>query len=610
MLVSVDCETYHLYNGTKESEEFILNNSLEDSKEYFMKNKKAGFYYPILNGRGFTIGAVLKDNCKKPVFFTKPDDMFNYLLDLIESEAKRGHQVFIYAHNHFYDLCSYAQNHLHKVDLVDIKVQKPIYGYLGEKEDENGEELPRGYLLDTMSFYKTKLENIGEMLGYEKLDMPKRVQKVDDLKQYLTRDVEIVMKAIQNIRDTMGKISHKPKKILTAGNLAMGYFKRWCNKKEYGKYKYSGYLYNRGTIWQSKYPDFVRKAYRGARCERFNKGTFENVTMLDINSLYPYILAEKFVMPDLKTEKKIIDPEFLMTHDEILKYIGVCHATVKFPTKKLMYLPTKGRNGFGIYFPPSTTVKGYWTTFELKRALEEGYVIEKIHECVIYEKNLPFNPFNEFMHEMYDLRLNSEDTMKPTIKLLMNALGGKFAQVTKLKDWKRCHRADVPKYEEEGYYVVNDHNEEYILAKDVGEVIPKFSHPIITTYMTALAKDYLYSFLKQIQFDDLLYCDTDSVAFKGNYVDKFEIGNQLGEWKVEYKNAKASFVKEKIYSIEDNENKKVVFAGNSNRDISEEQLWGKTEINNRKMYSLNMAMKTGKFEKIGTFFEEHRKVNA
>ena len=85
VVVSLDVETYKLYDGTKEAEEFILNpscNASEEGREYFRKNKKAGYYYPVLNSKEFTLGALLRSDRKKPVFFTNHKEMLKYILDM------------------------------------------------------------------------------------------------------------------------------------------------------------------------------------------------------------------------------------------------------------------------------------------------------------------------------------------------------------------------------------------------------------------------------------------------------------------------------------------------------------------------------------------------
>lgn len=565
--------------------------------ETYQYNEQTEQYEPTLDATKFVLGCIITDNRKSAKFFTDKEEMFQHLLNLTRLERQYGHNLYVYAHNHSYDLASYAHQHLHQPELINIKRQKPLIALLDQT----------GFLLDTLSFYNASLETIGKFVGMPKMQMPTGIRKIEELKPYLLRDTQIVMKAITNIRDQMAKLGHKPKKMLTAGSLAMTYFKTHCKKQLHNGIPYSAYLYKKGTIHQTQHHELIRKAYRGARCECFHWGKYEGVTMLDINSLYPHVLAHQITMPDLLTETRIIDPEFLYTKKEILSMIGVAEATVQFPTRNIMYLPVRYNNG--IYFPPTAQVRGYWTTHELAKAEQEGYEIQQIHDLVAY-RPLPFNPFTKFMKELYELRTQSDQTLGYVIKLLMNSLAGKFAQYKGSKERRICHRQEATELEAQGYQIESDYGEYYVMAKELEKKIPKYAHPIISILTTAHARTLLYDQLKKIPFDDLLYCDTDAIAFTGQHENKFEIGTQLGQWRVEFQNAEAEFVKEKIYRIKNPDGKeKNVFAGNTNRTITEEQLWGQKEIINKKMYSFNMGYRTGNLDKIGTFFQVATKAN-
>jgi hypothetical protein len=566
--------------------------------ETYIKDKKTGQYIPTLDATKFALGCIITDNRKTAKFFTDKEEMYQYLIELIKTERKYGHKLYVYAHNHSYDLASYAHDHITDTEELNIIRQKPLMAILEGS----------GFLLDTLSFYKSDLKTIGEFIGIPKLKMPKTVKTIEELKPYLLRDTQIVMKGIQTIRDEMEKMGHKPRKMLTAGNLAMSYFKTYISNQYYNGIPFSSYLYRKGWIHQTRHHEFIRKAYRGARVECFKSGRFEGVNMLDINSLYPYVLANEITMPDLLKEEKITEPEELYDKKEIMEMIGVAEATVQFPTKNVMYLPLKYNNG--IYFPPTTKARGYWTIQELAKAEKEGYEVEEIHNVVKY-KPLPFNPFTKLMEELYDLRMRSDKTLGYVIKLLMNSLSGKFAQYRGKKEIKVCTREDSHIYREQGYEIESDYGRYYIMAREGKKEIPKYAHAMISILTTAKARTILYDQLKKIPFKDLLYCDTDSIAYTGDHLNKFNVGKGLGQWKTEFKDAEAEFVKEKVYTIKNKDEKeKIVFAGNTQRDITNDQLWGKATIQNKKMYSFNMGFKTGNLDKIGTFFEVNNRTNA
>lgn len=50
-----------------------------------------------------------------------------------------------------------------------------------------------------------------------------------------------------------------------------------------------------------------------------------------------------------------------------------------------------------------------------------------------------------------------------------------------------------------------------------------------------------------IPSENFLYCDTDSIIFKGNKFPDIEIGKELGQWSIEEEHIKANIVGPKTY---------------------------------------------------------------
>jgi hypothetical protein len=302
------------------------------------------------------------------------------------------------------------------------------------------------------------------------------------------------------------------------------------------------------VVIKSHYPKKVREAFRGGRNEAFQVGKFENVSMVDINSLYPYVMSiMKF--PDLKTEKYIVKPSITL-FNEIRKtgILGVVECEIEAPNIDLGYLPIRFQ-GMQMY-PTNRTLKGTWTILEIERALELGYKLNYINWMVTYNEN-EINPFENYIKELYEMRLNAEGNFKSVIKLLMNNLYGKFSQYRNEKDYKIVLRHEVQSYIDDGYEVTCSMGNKYIISKEGELYQPSYTNAIISILITAYARDYLYNQLKKIPKEDLLYCDTDSVMFKGNYLDKFKQGNQMGEFKIELNNVECKILGEKRYYIHD-----------------------------------------------------------
>ena len=194
-----------------------------------------------------------------------------------------------------------------------------------------------------------------------------------------------------------------------------------------------------------------------------------------------------------------------------------------------------------------------------------GYKINNISWIISYSK-LNVNPFKDYIEELYNMRLEAKDGFKNVIKLLMNNLYGKFSQYRSEKDYKVVERFEVQEWIEQGYEVNCSIGTQYIISKEGDLYQPSYTNAIISVMITAGARNYLFKQLKKIPYEDLLYCDTDSVMFKGEHRNKFEYGNQLGQFKIEIDNKQCKILGEKRYYIHD----RVKISGLSKRDSTKD----------------------------------------
>lgn len=537
--MSVDIETYAEYKGTKQSEEYIISHTLDDKgRDYFKKNKKKGCYYPVLDSQAFCIGAVHQEG-GKTVFFASPNKLWDYIKKQIENNAMNGKRTWIYAHNLSYDWNGFARDKYFEEDIEKICDYPFLVTYFcnGSKGKSN-----YGWFVDTMGFFPRPLAEVGEMVGMKKMEMPKEIKSPNELKPYLGRDVELTIKAMTMLKDEISELGFKPRKFLTAGQLAITTFMTYIRKnEEYWK------MMSKGEVYKGEKLEKCRPAYRGARVQAFKKGGFNKVTQIDINSLYPHIMAT-MEFPDLKEEIYIEEPLKDLEIEDIIKdeFIGCAECIVEAPNIKLGYLPVRFNKT--IYFPTNRELTGTWTILELREALKLGYKIKEMNWAVLYPK-LDDNLFKNYVGKMYELKSRSEGTKKLAIKLLMNNLYGKFGQFRMNKEFKLIERHELTKYESQGWFKSATYGAKYIIAKYKDAYNPPYTNLMIALMITAGARDRLYKELSKIPYDDLIYCDTDCIIFKGNHKKKFKISEKLGDWKVEHSNKKCFIAGEKRYYI-------------------------------------------------------------
>ncbi|MBD3248480.1 hypothetical protein GF336_00355 [Candidatus Woesearchaeota archaeon] len=587
-----------------------------------------------------------KKGNKKSKFFNfekgdKIKDVRSFIEKQINSDHKRGRQTIVINHYWNYDICYLTKGERHNTyrwDIIrDIPFIMDFRKKLTEEEVEgfrkdapkcpyckvsmreydvndyfvqfkcplckrNRKRDKHARFLDSMNFFSMSLAKLGEIIGHSKMEMPKSVYSLDDVKEYCENDVIILEKAWSYLMESMSKLGYNPRNPITISKLGYNLLQYVCSKekiikngREYSQYDF---LWNRGKIRSpTKEPEFVKACCRGGRLERFamDNGVFK-ASKLDINSAYPFVCVHRD-FPDPMTEKVIEFPD-----EDILNELGCVRATVKSPKAYVGYLPINYNNKR--IYPTDVTLTGVWTIFELRNAIKKyGYKLISMDKAVVYKK-LPFNLFKSFYNRLYKIKSKNIDNLKPIAKLIMNGTTGKFIQRDNRMIRKIIRREDMPKYAKEGFSLKTmvSKTGDYIIEKKVNpKGFSKNAHPIIYAHITAYSRDYLYEHLIKIPPKDLLYCATDSIMFKNkDHIKNFKIGEKLGEWKVEAIDKPVEFFEnECFHRVGDEIKANGIRRGTANLKSLREN--GKVE--RRQLFTMKMALKTGKFEKVGKFFK-------
>lgn len=574
-----------------------------DTETY--KQDENGLLRPVLDATQFTLGAVKTSNGTTKTF-TKPQEMYTWIIDQINTEKKRGHKTYIYAHNHQYDYYAYAKGNYTNELMNNIAFEPFLLIY-----DETG------YFLDTYSFYKTKLAEIGELVGLPKQQMPETATSLMEITPYLQRDVEIVYKAIELLTTTIQELGFHPRKILTAGSLAMTSFRTYINGTpekttieeityNNGKYAYTG------RVIPTKYETIIRPAYRGARTEAFKTGYFQEATYIDVNALYPYTMAN-MPFPNLKTETYANKPlENFTTNELLTNFTGVIRCTIQTPANngKIPLLPIRWRSpGDGTpkerFTHGKRILTSTWTIPEIKAAIEHGYKLQEIHEGVFYQTSR-LNPFTRYQKELYQKRLEATGPLKHTIKLLQNELYGKWGQNKKGKQTSFIHPENAKKLIQAGYKTVGRTGTTLIMQRPEQNYKPNYVNVIISTLTTAHARLHMQKQLEKIPKKDLLYIDTDSIMFTGNHLQKYDIGIGLGQFKIVEENKQGKILGEKKYYIGDQVKLSGLPKPKAKTKEEQNQLMKKIldeekTVQATKMITYDEAIQRGNMELIGKF---------
>jgi hypothetical protein len=554
-----------------------------------------------LNCQKFTVGEILKDTGGKEVF-TNPNLMAKRLIEMAEQERKRNGRLYVYGWNTQYDFYAIFRDYLKESPIIEFPNGKMIkyfsfYPFMAMYGKQDGWKFKAdAYFLDMMAFFRMSLKEFGEITGIPKKDMPSNPKTVKEIEPYLHRDCEITIDGFKKIKKIVNELGFYPKRYITAGNVAIMCFLTWCkNKGTRNVFSWQGKTYQGENIGN------FRNAFRGGRFECFQTGEFEDCIKIDCNAMYPYLMKE-MDFPHLKYEYYTEDKDKIM--ESINSKIGVVKCRIKSPKElKFGYLPI--RIGDMTYYPLNKELDGMWTTLEIRKAMNLGYKIIELKEAVYFNK-AKINPFKDYMEHLWNIRKEKKGVEKEVIKLLMNSLFGKWSQYRVEEDIKIISRDNLNEYLSKGYKFMKTAQEKYIVHREKEAKMPRYANPMISIWITAMGRDYLYDTMMKLNKKDLIYVATDGLIIRNcKEIENIKIGNDIGEFKIEDK-GKCKMLGENRYKF----NKTIKIGGIPKKDINEDVLDGKRIVKSSKMISIKQALNDIKLrDKIGTFQEEEIKIS-
>lgn len=355
---------------------------------------------------------------------------------------------------------------------------------------------------NTLRHWPLSVEEMGQRLGFPKLPFdPTNLE-------YCRRDTEVTWLFVRSMFEKYYELGIEEIKATLPSTSLEFFTSKWC--------KVNWYRHGDLAIWK-----FLSKSRYGGRCEVFQMNqVVGNIHEYDINSSYPAAMKQK-EFPNLDTMRHTgTNPDFSKA--------GVACCTVKAPRMEFPLLPYKDPESYKLLFPIGTFT-GTWTYVELQQALKLKYTILKVHDSVEYD--LMPSPFSEYMTFIYNRRQEckgKDELMSYTLKILMNALFGKWG--------------------EEGELQVISRGKRYTMRQ-----VPKHSNMIWASYVLAYGRLALYKYMMQaVKYGTLLYVDTDSIFLKTHRREKpFPDSKELGELNYKACHRLAHFKLPKLYRVED-----------------------------------------------------------
>jgi hypothetical protein len=535
--------------------------------ETYKKNCK-GEYVPVLDGTGkhFLLGCVYQQNGVTKTFYD-PKELWNYLVELGEKCFKHKKKLTVYCHNARYDVYNILDKNDHTIrwfcehpfimsKMKTVTVVKTVEQIEGWKRYAKLNRINCSYrvlesgnvevtykkemikFLDSMSIFKMSLKRVGEIVKLKKLEMPDNKPLVMSkfelarIAEYCKRDCEIVMKGIEYVKSKLKKDGVNLRNLCTINQIAICYIMNEIVGNEDPMLVKNNENLCTEIVKRTKYPKGVHAGYRGGFVRAWKVGNFESVTYIDCNSLYPYAL-KCMKMPLIGSDRLVKEPLNMYQLKNLLNKVGVSRCMVKNVSNEIGFLMI--RTNTKSFSPmPGKYMIGTWTHEELELAIKEGYEIVDIEWSVLYEETN--NTLKSIYQKVYEKKQSAETEFERFFyKSIMNCSIGKFGQTRINQELFIDSVEKVKEYRERNIKVIKGvENSTDLIYSEVPKLAKKkYYCPIIPAMVTAKARCIMYENYKKVKKDDLIYTDTDSIIFQGDYLDKFEIGNEIGQFKIE-----------------------------------------------------------------------------
>lgn len=287
---------------------------------------------------------------------------------------------------------------------------------------------------------------------------------------------------------------------------------------------------------------FIASSYTGGRVEVFQYGEHKNISVYDVNSIYPSVMT-RIKVP--------ISDKGYWTNDYQKNIVGFYE--IDFEQKNTDILPLLMENGKGVY-----NGQGIYSSYELEHFKKIGgtFSVKKGY-CFLDSDFL----FSDLIKKLYALRqANKGKPLDTVCKLLMNSLYGKFAEKEEKSKLLVGNYDDVLNYlsDSKNNYGVEIISEKLGLFSVSESAIVPHHHVAISACITSASRVLLYKYLSLACKKDIVYCDTDSIHTKNT--DNFKSSNELGGIKLEF-SGDGVYAGKKLYALKNKNNEKIKAKG-------------------------------------------------
>lgn len=502
------------------------------------------------------------------IYFRNLNDTLRYLISM-DDDAR------IYYHNLKFD-ASFWVLYLYESDYRDVTITNHSFLKNGEFSyvvDNLGKWYQVKFkthnhtftFVDSFKLLPLSVANIGKTFGGEqKGEIDYSIYRsqtwvlTDNEVDYLYNDLKIVKNGLNTFKDSSK---------LTIGSLCFSEYKSIIGKQTYTDLfpKLTDFKLNAeyGALNADAY---IRNAYYGGWCylnPKYEKQLLTNGYVLDVNSLYPYVMSSKsgFAYPVGNPVFKRIDSVKFNIGSDLYYFVRFRSIfTIKengVPTlsSKRNLRMSKGswllnsHNEFGTDAVSIGDTLEWGMEFTLTKTDYEmflaNYDIKFIYyyDCVIFEQRIGL--FDDYINKYKHIKETTTGGQRQIAKLFLNNLYGKFGtNPTKLRS--------ILKFDDNKIST-----DKVVKTTDDAGFVP------IAAAVTAYGR-YTTINMAKLNYSNFVYADTDSVHCIGEMPNAFtELVHptELGKWKLENRWDTGYFVRQKTYLEKDGDDYTIKCAG-------------------------------------------------
>lgn len=445
--------------------------------------------------------------------------------------VKKGELLILESDRQLYSISLRTKTHGKLIWMIDIAnflpgstLDSACKGWIGEGKVE----------LESKHFYKT---------------MPTEIEQ-----QYAMKDAEITYKLFRELMD-VGVIEGQ--RYVTIAGRTIGHFKNYLfdnYNSTFNDYFFYTDDKDEVDIIKNRFEKIMRPSTRGGMCMAVHTGVYEHCTHIDARSMYPTQGHKPYIpMGDILTEKPkgkstgfFFPRGYFRLKDGKLPYF-------QWRTKAQCY-----RYQLDKEFKPGEYVTecfldgsyGIWS--DEWEIIKKNYMIDDYDVFRQYYFRMePNEALYHYYEEVYNGKMNNTGSKKLYYKYLLNSLYGKFLSRPDgvAIDYIDGRRVKVEETDRSTYYLP------------------------LGMWIAMGGRVDLFKAMSSIPYEDVLYCDTDSIIYTGNKMPNVTLGKYMGEWSLEAEDVSAYIVGPKTYQELSSDGSLITKCAGMPRAVKDKQDW-------------------------------------